>query len=161
MSITIGSKLPTVSLRRMTERGPQVVSTDELFAAKKAVLFGVPGAFTPACSDAHLPGFVLRSEEIQAKGVDLIACVAVNDVFVMHAWGRSREVGDQVLMLADGNAELARALGLDIDLAVAGLGVRNRRFVAILEDGVVRHLGVEEKGSEVTVSSAEAVLAAL
>lgn len=161
MNITVGSKLPTTSLRRMTERGPQVVSTDELFAGKKAVLFGVPGAFTPACSDSHLPGFVLRAEDLRAHGVELIACVAVNDVFVMHAWGRSREVGDQVLMLADGNGELARALGLDIDLSVAGLGVRNRRFAAILEDGVVRHLGVEEKGSDVTVSSAEAVLAAL
>lgn len=161
MTISIGTKIPNVTLRRMGANGPQPVSTDELFAGKKVVLFGVPGAFTPACSDAHLPGYVVRAPEIAAKGVDLIACVAVNDVFVMHAWGRSREVGDSIQMLADGNAELARALGLDVDLSVAGLGTRNRRFAAIIDDGVVRLLNVEEKPPEVTVSSAETVLAAL
>lgn len=161
MPIAPGTKIPNVTLRQMTVKGPQPLTTDQLFAGKKVVLFGVPGAFTPACSDAHLPGYVVRADELKAKGVDVVACVAVNDVFVMHAWGRSREVGDGILMLADGNGDLARAMGLDVDLSVAGLGLRNRRFAAIVDDGVVTLLNVEEKPPEVTVSSAEVILAAL
>lgn len=160
MTIQAGDRIPSVTLRRMGPKGPETVTTDEFFAGRKVVLFGVPGAFTPACSDSHLPGFLTRAEDIRSKGVDLVACVAVNDVFVMHAWARDRHVGDEIAMLSDGNGELARATGLEVDLSAAGLGVRNRRFAAVFEDGVATLVNVEpEKG--VTVSSAEAVLAAL
>ncbi len=158
--IEIGQKLPDVTLQTMTAEGIRPVSTGELFAGKKAVLFAVPGAFTPTCSDAHLPGYQLQAEALRAKGVELVACVAVNDAHVMGAWGKSRNTGDDVLLLADGNAELARALGLEIDLARAGMGVRSRRYAMVLEDGVVRYLGVEP-GPGVSVSGADAVLATL
>jgi peroxiredoxin len=136
------------------------ISTAELCAGKRAVIFGVPGAFTPTCSDDHLPGFVARAADLRAAGADVIACVSVNDAFVMAAWGTSRNVGDDVLMLADGNGELARALGLEIDLSAYGMGPRSRRFAAIVDDGTVELLNVEN-GPGVEVSSAETVLAAL
>jgi len=126
----------------------------------RVVVFGLPGAFTPTCTDFHLPGFVMRAEEMKAKGVDVIACVSVNDAWVMDAWGSYRRVGDKVLMLADGNGEFTRALGLDEDLSASGLGVRSQRYAAVLDDGVVTYLGIEP-GPGLSVSGAEAVLEAL
>ncbi|HRC86528.1 MAG TPA: peroxiredoxin, partial [Thermoanaerobaculia bacterium] len=129
-------------------------------AGKKAVLFGVPGAFTPTCSDEHLPGFLVHYDELKAKGVELIVCVAVNDHHVMNAWGKARNVGDYLLLLADGNGDFARATGLDFDLSRAGMGLRNRRYAMVLDDGRVRYLGVEPAPG-VSVSGAAAVLEAL
>ncbi len=160
MTIAVGEQLPDAELRTMTAEGPKPLRSREVLGRGKVVLFGVPGAFTPTCSDYHLPGFVLRAEELRAQGVDTIACVAVNDAFVMGAWGESRGVGDEVLMLADGNAELTKAMGLERDASGAGLGLRSKRFAAVIEDGVVTHLAVET-GTGLEVSSAEAVLAAL
>lgn len=157
MTIQIGEKVPSVNLSTMGPDGPQTLSTDELLAGKKVVLFAVPGAFTPTCSAQHLPGFLDLADEIKAKGVDTIACVSVNDVFVMDAWGKSQNVGDKVLMLADGDGELAKALGLEFDLSGKGLGLRNQRYAMILEDGVVTALEVDEAGG-FEVSKAEKVL---
>lgn len=160
MSIKVGDPIPTSTLSIMTDTGPEPLSTHELFAGKKVVLFAVPGAFTPTCSAKHLPGFVEHAEAILAKGVDAIACMAVNDVFVMHAWGRDRQVGDKVLMLADGNAEYARALGLELDATAFGMGIRGQRFAIVVDDGIATHVAVE-KPAEFEVSKAETVLAAL
>lgn len=158
--IVLGDKIPDVTIQTKTADGIKPVSTAELFAGKKAVLFAVPGAFTPTCSDTHLPGFVTRAEELRAKGVELVACVAVNDAHVMGAWGKAQNTGDKVVMLADGNGEFARAAGLDFDLTKAGMGPRSRRYAMILEDGIVKYLGIEPAPG-VTVSGVEAVLAAL
>lgn len=160
MAIQVGEKIPNVTLMTMTKDGPAPVSTEELFKGKKAVLFGVPGAFTPTCSDGHLPGFVTRAADLKAKGVDLIACVAVNDVFVMHAWGNARGVTDSIKMLADGNADFARAMGLDLDSRGFGMGIRSNRYAAIIEDGVLKGL-YRDAPPEVENSSADAVLRAL
>ncbi len=160
MAIKVGDKIPDVQLSTMTGDGPKAISSVEALAKGRAVLFAVPGAFTPTCSDHHLPGFVLRADEIRAKGVDTIACLSVNDAFVMGAWGRDRGVGERVLMLADGNGEFARSVGLEMDGNAVGLGIRSQRYAAILEDGVVKSIFVEE-GPGVGVSSAESVLAAL
>jgi peroxiredoxin len=160
MTIAVGERIPDVELRRMEGSGPQPVRSLDVLGRGRVVLFGVPGAFTPTCTDFHLPGFVIRAEELKAKGVDLIACVSVNDPWVMDAWGSYRRVGDKVLMLADGNGEFTRALGLEADLSSAGLGVRSQRYAAVLEDGRVAYLGIEP-GPGLSVSSAESVLAAL
>ncbi len=160
MNVQIGDAFPDVKLDRMTPQGPESVPIHALFAGKRVVLFGVPGAFTPTCSDRHLPGFLMRAEEIFAKGIDTIACVAVNDIFVMEAWGRARNVGDRILMLADGNGELARALGLELDASAFGMGLRSQRYAAVLQSNVVEIVQVEA-GAELKVSSAEAMLALL
>ena len=160
MPLAVGDRIPEVSLRQMTPHGPQPISSTEALGSGTVVLFGVPGAFTPTCNDHHLPGFVLRHDDLKAKGVDTIACVAVNDAFVMGAWGESQQVGDKILMLADGSGEFAKATDLELDLTGLGLGVRSRRYAAILDDGVVRELFVEE-GGQLERSSADAVLAAL
>jgi len=160
MTIAVGDSIPDVQLRTMTSEGPKPVSSTEVFGKGKVVLFAVPGAFTPTCSDHHLPGFVARADEIRAKGVDTIVCLSVNDPFVMGAWGRDQEVGDRVLMVADGNGEFTRAVGLELDGSGFGLGTRSQRYAAILEDGVVTSLFVEQKPG-LDVSSAESVLAAL
>lgn len=144
----------------MTDAGPGAISTDELFSGKKVVLVSVPGAFTPTCSANHLPGFVDHADDLFAKGVDTIACMAVNDVFVMDAWGRDRAVGDQVMMLADGNGEYAKALDLEMDATGFGMGMRGQRFAIVVDDGVATHVAVEEPG-QFEVSKAESVLAAL
>jgi peroxiredoxin len=144
----------------MTSDGPKPVSSIEVLGKGKVVLFAVPGAFTPTCSDHHLPGFVVRADEIRAKGVDAIVCLSVNDPFVMGAWGSDQEVGDRVLMVADGNGEFTSAVGLELDGSGFGLGSRSQRYAAILEDGVVTSLFVEQKPG-LDVSSAESVLAAL
>ena len=157
MAIKAGDKMPSGVFGVMTDSGPGAISTDELFAGKKVVLFSVPGAFTPTCSNNHLPGFVDHADAILAKGVDTIACTAVNDVFVMDAWGKDRGVGDKVTMLADGNGEYVKALGLELDASGFGMGLRGERFAIIVDDGVATHVAVEAPG-KFEVSSAEAIL---
>lgn len=160
MTISVGDKMPSGAFGVMTDSGPGAISTDDLFSGKKVVLVSVPGAFTPTCSMNHLPGFVDQAAALKSKGVDTIACMAVNDVFVMDAWGKDRGVGDDVMMLADGNGDYARALGLEMDGTAFGLGMRGQRFAIVVDDGVATHVGVEAPG-EFEVSKAEAVLAAL
>ena len=160
MAISVGDTIPDVTLRTMTEDGPKPVQSADVLGKGKVVLFAVPGAFTPTCSDHHLPGFVLRAEELQAKGVDTVACVSVNDVFVMGAWGDAREAGDKVLMLADGNGEFTAEVGLEMDGSGFGLGTRSQRYAAIITDGVVTDIAVEP-GPGLDVSSVESVLAKL
>ena len=155
MSITVGSRIPEATFTRMGPEGPAPVTTREVFGGKKVVLFSVPGAFTPTCSKKHLPGYIKEADAIKAKGVDTIACMAVNDVFVMDAWAKAAGAGDKVLMLADGNAELTKKLGLEMDASKHGMGLRSKRFSMIVEDGVVKELNVEAPG-EFNVSSAEA-----
>ena len=157
MAIQAGDKMPAGVFGVMTESGPGAISTDDLFSGKKVVLFSVPGAFTPTCSNNHLPGFVDHADAILAKGVDTIACTAVNDVFVMHAWGKDRGVEDKVMMLADGNGEYVKALGLELDASGFGMGTRGERFAIIVDDGVATHVAVEAPG-KFEVSSAEAVM---
>jgi peroxiredoxin len=160
MAIQAGDKIPNATLKKMGAEGMTDVTTDQLFSGKRVVLFAVPGAFTPTCSAQHLPGFVAKAAEIKAKGIDTIACVSVNDAFVMDAWGKSGNVGDSIEMLADGNGDFAKALGLDFDGSAIGFGIRAQRFAAIVDDGVVKHLAVE-KPMKFEVSSAEAILEAL
>ena len=160
MTIQVGDKIPSATLQHMTESGPEAITTEAVFAGKKVVLFALPGAFTPTCSAKHLPGFVSQADAIKAKGVATIACLSVNDAFVMGAWGKDQGVGDKVLMLADGSAELTKAMGLELDLIERGLGLRSDRYAMIVEDGVVTLLNREEPGN-FDVSSAETVLAAL
>jgi len=157
MAIAKGDSIPEATLFRMGEGGPEKLSTTELFAGKTAVVFSVPGAFTPTCSAKHLPGFVEKADEIDAKGVDVIACLAVNDPFVMQAWGASAGADDKVEMLSDGNGEFAKALGLEFDASGAGLGTRSQRFAMIVKDGKVAELFVDAPGA-FEVSSAEYVL---
>jgi peroxiredoxin len=158
--IQIGERVPDTMFGVMRADGPGLLSGREVFAGRTVVLFGVPGAFTSTCSEVHLPGFLTRADDLKAAGADVVACVAVNDAEVLHAWARQRGAGDHMKMLADGNADFARATGLDIDLSRVGMGTRSRRFAAIVVDGVVRHLAVEE-GPGVSVSGAEETLAAL
>lgn len=156
MTISVGDNMPSGTLHTMKADGPAPVSTDELFAGRKVVLFSVPGAFTPTCSAKHLPGFVNHADAIRAKGVDTIACMAVNDAFVMGAWGEHQNVGDSVLMLADGNADYSKALGLELDLSGVAFGMRGKRFSLLVEDGVVKQVNVDEDGFSST--SAETML---
>lgn len=160
MTIKVGEKMPSGTFTMPGPDGPQKITTDQLFAGKKVVLFSVPGAFTPTCDARHLPGFVQHAADFRAKGVDTVACMAVNDVFVMKAWGKASAVEDKVLMLADGNAEYARALGLELDATGFGMGIRGQRFALIVDNGVARGVFVEGPG-EFKVSSAENVLAQL
>lgn len=161
MTIKVGDKVPSVTLRTLGPDGPKEVKTDELFAGKKVALFAVPGAFTPACSQRHLPGFVEKAADIKAKGIDAIACVAVNDVFVMNAWGKAHSVGDNIMMLADGSGDFVKALGLELDMSTRGLGVRSQRYSMLVDNGVVKSLNVEAQPASVEASSAEALLRAL
>jgi peroxiredoxin len=158
MSIKVGDKVPSGMFTVMGAEGPTGISTADIFEGKKVVLFAVPGAFTPTCSMAHLPGFVVHVADIKAKGVDTVACMSVNDVFVMHAWGQSANA-EHLMMLADGNAEFTAALGLELDGTGFGMGKRSQRFAMIVDDGVVSMLNVDAGALE--GSSAEAVLAAL
>lgn len=157
MTIAVGDKMPAGQFSVMGDSGPETITSAELFAGKKVVLFSVPGAFTPTCTAKHLPGFVERAGEIKAKGVDTIACLAVNDVFVMSAWGQAGNVGDKVLMLADGNGTYTKALGLELDASGFGMGTRGKRFSIVVDDGVVEKLNLEPAG-QFGVSSAEAAL---
>jgi glutaredoxin/glutathione-dependent peroxiredoxin len=158
--IGVGDRIPEVTLTTLAAGEVRKVPTGELFRGRRAVLFAVPGAFTPTCSDHHLPGFVERAAEIRARGVDLIACVAVNDHWVMAAWGQDQGVGDRILMLGDGNGELARAMGLESDSTPWGMGRRSRRYAAVVEDGVIKALHVDAPG-KLEASTAEKVLEAL
>lgn len=160
MSIKVGERLPSVTLMHMTEKGPAPITTDELFGKKKAVLFALPGAFTPTCSAQHLPGYLAQQAALAAKGVDEIWCVSVNDAFVMHAWGKAQGVAGKLRMLADGSADLAKALGLTLDLTARGMGLRSQRFAMLIKDGVVTDLQVEAAG-KFEVSKAEFMLSRL
>jgi peroxiredoxin (alkyl hydroperoxide reductase subunit C) len=155
-----GDTLPSVKLMAATAEGPREIGTEEIFRGKKAVLFAVPGAFTPTCSAHHLPGFVAHSADFHAKGFDTIVCLSVNDVFVMGAWAKSQNVGPEIVMLADGSGVFTKALGLELDLVARGLGVRSQRFALVADDMVVTYLAVEKPG-DFDVSRAEAVLAAV
>ena len=159
MTISKGDRIPDCTIGTMTANGPAEISTQSYFAGRKVVLFAVPGAFTPTCSAYHLPGFVEHLEEFAGKGIDAVACMSVNDVFVMHAWGKNAKA-EGIDMLADGNGDFARALGLEMDSRAFGMGMRSQRFALVADDGVVTHLMVEAPG-EFRVRSAEAVLAAL
>lgn len=161
MAIKVGDKLPEGAFNRMTENGPAPITTSELFDGKKVVLFGVPGAFTPSCHKNHLPGYIQQADAIKAKGVDTIACVAVNDVFVMDAWGKATGADGKILLLADGSADYTKALGLELDASKFGLGTRSKRFSLIAEDGVVKELNVEDVPSQVTSSGADATVCQL
>jgi len=158
MTIQVGDKIPEGMFTIMGAEGPTGISTADIFAGKKVVLFAVPGAFTPTCSAAHLPGFVVHVDDIKAKGVDTVACMSVNDVFVMHAWGQS-DNADHLMMLADGNGDFTKAVGLELDGTGFGMGTRSKRFAMIVDDGVVSLLNVDAGALE--GSSAEAILAAL
>ena len=155
MSIAVGDRIPEATFTRMGPEGPAPITTGDVFGGKKVVLFSVPGAFTPTCSKKHLPGYVKEADAIKGKGVDTIACMAVNDVFVLDAWAKSAGAGDKVLMLADGNAEFTKKLGLEMDASKFGMGLRSKRFSMIVDNGVVKELNVEGPG-EFNVSSAEA-----
>jgi peroxiredoxin len=156
MTIKVGDKLPEATFMTPTPDGPQAVTTDQVFKGKKVALFALPGAFTPTCSARHLPGFKDKAKEIKAKGVDTIACLSVNDAFVMGAWAKDQGVGDEILMLADGNGDFTRKVGLEMDAAKFGMGQRSQRYSMIVDDGVVKSLNVEQ--GEFRVSSAEFML---
>jgi glutaredoxin/glutathione-dependent peroxiredoxin len=153
MTIIAGDRIPDAELRTMTPDGPTVVKSADVLGTGKVVLFAVPGAFTPGCSNVHLPGFVERAGELKAKGVTTIACVAVNDPFVMDAWGKAHGVGDDILLLSDGNGEFTAAMGLELDGSGFGLGKRSKRYAAIVEDGVLTSIDVDEKGIDLSTCS--------
>jgi peroxiredoxin len=161
MTIKIGDCIPSVTLKHMGDGGMQEITTDSLFGGRKVVMFGVPGAFTPTCSNQHVPGFVRHAGEIKKKGVDSIVCLSVNDPFVMKEWGQHQGVADKVVMLPDGNGELTNKMGLALDVSAAGLGMRCKRFAMVVEDGVVKSLRVEDSPSALEVSGAEEILKAL
>ncbi|HEY2835635.1 MAG TPA: peroxiredoxin [Rhizomicrobium sp.] len=160
MTIKVGDKIPSVTLMQMKDGGPKPVSTDELFKGKKVALFALPGAFTPTCSAKHLPGYIQQHEALKAKGIDAIACLSVNDAFVMGAWGTQQGAGDKVMMLADGNGDFTRAVGLELDGSKFGMGKRSQRYSMIVEDGVVKSLNVEAPGA-FEISSADHMVALL
>ncbi len=160
MTISVGDKMPDVKLYTMSDSGPEATSTGDLFGGKKVAMFGLPGAFTPTCSAKHVPGFVANAEALAAKGIESIVCVSVNDAFVMGAWGDDQNVGDKVLMVSDGSAELAAATGLELDLTANGFGMRCQRFSMVVNDGTVESLNLETDGGY-EVTSAEHMLANL
>ena len=160
MSIKVGDRIPSVTLMHMSDKGPAPVTTDELFGKKKVVLFALPGAFTPTCSARHLPGFVEHAADFKNKGVDSVVCLSVNDAFVMNAWGKDQNAAGKVEMVADGNGELTKKLGLEMDASKFGMGVRSQRYAAVIEDMVVKKLEVEEPGA-FKVSSADHMLGVL
>jgi glutaredoxin/glutathione-dependent peroxiredoxin len=157
MAIKVGDRIPAAKVRHMTKDGPKEITTDELFKGKTVAVFGLPGAFTRTCSGQHLPGYVQNADTLKAKGVSTIACVSVNDAFVMDAWGKSQNVADKVMMLADGNAELTKALGLEIDRSDVGFGLRSQRYSMLVENGVVKQLNLEKPGA-FEISGAETLL---
>jgi len=160
MTIKVGDKMPAGTFKTPTTDGPQNITTDQLFAGKKVVLFSVPGAFTPTCDARHLPGFIQHADDFKAKGVDTVACMAVNDVFVMNAWAKASAVEGKVVMLADGNGDYAKALGLEMDAKGFGMGIRGQRFAIVVDNGVVKSLFVEAPG-KCEVSSADHLLSQL
>ena len=160
MTIQVGEKLPSIDLQHMGANGVETINSDSLFAGKKVVLFALPGAFTPTCSAAHLPGYVVHSDDLFARGVDTIVCLSVNDAFVMDAWGKQHNVDDRVMMIADGSGHFTRAIGLELDLDAAGMGIRSARYAMIVNDGVVETLNIEAP-KEFKVSDAQTMLSAL
>jgi len=160
MAISVGDKVPLATLYKMGADGPEAVTTDDYCAGRKVVIFGVPGAFTPTCSAQHVPGFMQNADALKAKGVEAIACVSVNDAFVMGAWAKDQSTGDTIDMLGDGSGELAKAMDVELDLGSRGLGLRGKRFALVAENGVVKHLALQD-GGELTTSSAEETLKAL
>ena len=160
MAIQVGDKVPSVNLQHMGADGVETISSDDLFAGKKVVLFALPGAFTPTCSAAHLPGYVVASDDLFAKGVDRIVCLSVNDAFVMDAWGKQHNADDQVMMIADGSGHFTTAVGLELDLDAAGLGLRSQRYAMVVNDGVVEVLNVEAPQA-FEVSDAQTILSSL
>ncbi|HEV2533678.1 peroxiredoxin [Phenylobacterium sp.] len=160
MTIKVGDKLPNVTLTQATAEGPKPVTAEAFFAGKRVALFALPGAFTPTCSAKHLPGFKQLAQDIKGKGVDVIACLSVNDAFVMRAWAEDQAVGEDIVMLADGGADFTKAVGLDFDASRFGMGLRSQRYSMIVDDGVVKELNVEQ-GGEFRVSSAEYMMAQL
>jgi peroxiredoxin (alkyl hydroperoxide reductase subunit C) len=160
MAIAVGDSIPAMKVMEATAEGPKELDTGAFFAGRTVVLFGVPGAFTPTCSAKHLPGFLEHLDAFKAKGVDAVACMAVNDAFVMGAWGKEQGALGKITMIADGSAALTKAMGLELDLTARGLGLRCQRFALVAKDGKVTHLAVEAPGA-FEVSKAEAVLAAL
>ena len=160
MAIQVGDKVPSVNLQHMGADGVETISSDDLFAGKKVVLFALPGAFTPTCSAAHLPGYVVASDDLLAKGVDRIVCLSVNDAFVMDAWGQQHNAGDQVMMIADGSAHFTTAVGLELDLDAAGMGLRSQRYAMVVNDAVVEVLNVEAPRA-FEVSDAQTILSSL
>jgi peroxiredoxin len=160
MAIEVGDKLPSVELQHMAANGVETISSDELFGGKKVVLFALPGAFTPTCSASHLPGYVVKSDELFDKGVDRIICLSVNDAFVMDAWGKQHNADDRVMMIADGSAHFTRALGLELDLDAGGMGIRSQRYAMVVNNGIVETLKIEAP-REFKVSDAETILAGL
>ncbi len=161
MAIQVGDKVPSATLYHMTGDGPAAITSDELFSGKKVVLFALPGAFTPTCSAQHVPGYLKNAAALRDKGVDTIACLSVNDVFVMGAWGKDQGSEGQILMLADGSGDFTKAAGMELDLTARGLGVRSHRYAMVVEDGVVKALHLEENPGELDNSSAESMLAEL
>ncbi len=159
MAVQVGDSIPDATLKIMGEKGPQDISTSDIFSGKKVVMFAVPGAFTPTCSMAHLPGFVANADKIKEKGVDSIVCVSVNDAFVMDAWGKGQNA-EEIMMVADGNGDLAKALGVELDASGFGMGSRSNRYALIAEDGKITTFNLEQ-GPGLDVSSAEAILEAL
>ena len=157
MTIQVGDSIPSATLNIMTADGPSAISTDDIFKGKKVALFGLPGAFTPTCSAQHLPGFVANADALRAKGVDSIVCLAVNDAFVMGAWGKDQNVGDKVTLVADGSAQFTKAAGLELDLTERGLGLRCQRFSMVVDDGVVKSLNIDAAGT-FEATSAEKIL---
>ena len=157
MNIQVGDSIPSATLNIMTADGPSAISTDDIFKGKTVALFGLPGAFTPTCSAQHLPGFVANADALKAKGVDTIVCLAVNDVFVMGAWGKDQNVGDKVTLVADGSAQFTKAAGLELDLVERGLGLRCQRFSMVVDDGVVKSLNIDAAGT-FEATSAEKIL---
>ena len=160
MAIQVGDKIPSLTLQRKTEEGVTNITTDELFGGKKVALFALPGAFTPTCSAAHLPGYVVKADELKDKGIDSIVCLSVNDAFVMDAWGEQHNVEDRVMMIADGSADFTRAVGLDLDLSQRGMGTRSRRYAMVVNDGVVELLNIEAP-MKFEVSDADTILNSL
>jgi peroxiredoxin len=157
MTIKVGDKIPSATLMQMKDGSPQPVKTDDIFSGKKVVLFALPGAFTQTCSAKHLPGFVQHADDLKKKGVDSIACLSVNDAFVMGAWGEQQKADDKVMMLADGNGDFTKSLGLEMDASRFGMGKRSQRYSMVVDNGVVKELNVEEPGA-FSVSSAEHVM---
>ena len=158
MTISVGYRMPSGTLMTMGDGGPEPVSTDEWFGGKKVVLFGLPGAFTPTCSAQHVPSYVENHSALAAKGVDAVGCMSVNDAFVMGAWGKDQQVGNNVTMLADGSAAYTQALGLELDLTARGMGVRCQRFAIVVDDGVVSALQIEENPGGIEMTGAQAIL---
>jgi len=161
MTIQVGDKIPNVTIATVISGSSSETTTDEIFRGKKVVMFALPGAFTPTCTASHLPSYVVKHNEIKAKGVDTIACLSVNDQFVMKAWGESQNTDGNILLIADGSCNLTQALGMELDLTERGLGVRSQRYVIIADDGVITHLNLEPSPGELSNSDADTVLGML